>query len=125
MTGSVGSPLVATGRVGMVFNWEWAPSGSRAWVWGEDKMWVVDRSPPVVSEWGEEKIKLEEAPGSPSVAGASRTEGSQKATSTPLAALEAGRVGAKARHSSRQAGVRTSPFQQEGMRVPAGVQPGH
>ena len=88
-------------------------------------MRVVDRSPPVVSEWGEEKIKLEEAPGSPSVAGASRTEGSQKATSTPLAALEAGRVGAKARHSSRQAGVRTSPFQQEGMRVPAGVQPGH
>ena len=109
----------------MVFNWEWAPRGSRAWVWGEDKIWVVDRSPPVVSEWGEEKIKLEEAPGSPSVAGASRTEGSQKATSTPLAALEAGRVGAKARHSSRQAGVRTSPFQQEGMRVPAGVQPGH
>ena len=86
---------------------------------------MVDRSPPVVSKGGEEKIKLEEAPGSPSVAGASGAEGSQKTTSTPLAALEMGRVGAKARHSSRQAGVRTSPFQQAGMRVPAGVHPGH
>ena len=85
----------------------------------------MDRSPPVVSKGGEEKRKLGEAPGSPSVVRASGTEGSQKATSTPLAALEMGRVGAKARHSSRQAEVRTSPFQQEGMRVPAGDHPGH
>ena len=88
-------------------------------------MWVVDRSPPVVSEWGEEKRKLEEAPGSPSVAGASRTEGSQKATSTPLATFEMGRIGAKARHSARQAAVRTSPFQQAGIRAPAAVHQGH
>ena len=112
MSGSVGSPLVATGRVGTVFIWVREPRGSKAQVWGEDKIWMLDRSPPVVSEGGEEKRKFDEA-------------GSQKATSTPLAALEMGRVGAKARHSARQAAVRTSPFQQAGMRAPAGVHPGH
>ena len=85
----------------------------------------MDRSPPVVSKGGEEKRKFEEAPGSPSVAGASAAAGSQKATSAPLATLDMGRVGAKARHSARQAEVRTSPFQQAGMRAPAEVHPGH
>jgi hypothetical protein len=50
---------------------------------------------------------------------------SQKATSTPDAAKEVVRVAAKEAQSARQAGVRSSPTQQEGMRVPAGVQPGH
>ena len=125
ISGSVGSLLVATGRVRTVFIWVPVPGGDWAQGWGEDKIWLVDRSPPVVSEGGEEKRKLDDAPGSPSVAGALRTEGSQKTTSTPFAALEIGRVGAKARHSSRQAEVRTSPFQQAGMRAPAGVHPGH
>ena len=125
MTGSVGSPLVATGRVGMVFTKPIVPE----WAWargrGEVKIGWLDRSPPVVSKGGEEKREFYEAPGSPSVPGASVTAGSQKSTSMPLAAFEMGRVGAMARHSARQAAVRTSPFQQAGMRAPAGVQPGH
>ena len=50
--------------------------------------------------------------------------GSQKATSTPAAAQEVGSVAAKVAHSLRQAGVRSSPAQQELMRTPAAVQPG-
>ena len=102
----------------LVPGWTWAQGR------GEDKIGWVDRSPPVVSEGVEEKRKIDEAPGSPSVVGAFGTAGIQKATSTPLAALEMGRVGAKVRHSARQAAVRTSPFQQAGMQAPAGVHPG-
>ena len=125
MPGSVGSPLVATGRVVMLFHGAPVPGRAGAQGCGEGKIGRLDRSPPVVSGGGEEKRILGEAVGSPSVAGASWTAGSQKATSTPLAALEMGRFGAKVRHSVLQAAVRTSPFQQAGMRAPAGVQPGH
>ena len=78
-----------------------------------------------MSKGGEEKRKFGEVPRSPSVAGASAAAGSQKATSTPLATFEMGRIGAKARHSARQAAVRTSPFQQAGIRAPAAVHQGH
>ena len=50
--------------------------------------------------------------------------GSQNTTSTPPAAQEVGSVAAKVAHSLRQAGVRSSPTQQEPMRAPAAVQPG-
>ncbi len=61
--------------------------------------------------------------GSPGSAG-SAARASQKLTCAPREARETSRVVAKSRHSSRQAGVRSSPVQQAGMRKPAGVQPG-
>ena len=126
MTGSVGSPLVATGRFeGSVITAEASSAERRSGQRGEENSKNSDRSPPVVSEsgWGEGMIMA--AHGSPPVAGAARGGASQKLTARPLAMSERGRVGAKARHSARQAGVRTSPFQQPGARAPAAVQPGH
>jgi hypothetical protein len=62
---------------------------------------------------------------SPPVADASSLE-SEKATSAPCAMLEQGRTrtNVTVRHSARQASVRSSPFQQAGVRAPAAVQPG-
>ncbi len=120
--GSVGSPLVATGR-GESFTGSLSTPAGSTQVWGEDKIMRLDRSPPVVSRgvWGEENSW--EASGSPPVAGASSLA-SQKATSTPCTMLEQGRTRTNVRHSARQASVRSSPFQQAGIRVPAAVQPG-
>jgi hypothetical protein len=126
MTGSVGSPLVATGSVeGSVITAEASSAGRRSGQRGEANSKNSDRSPPVVSgsKWGEGMMMA--AHGSPPVASAAGGLASQKLTARPLAMSERGRVGAKARHSARQAGVRTSPFQQPGARVPAAVQPGH
>ena len=91
--------------------------------WEEDKIRRLDRSPTVVSRgaWGEEKSW--EVSGSPPAADASSAE-SQKATSTPCATLAVGRTRTNMHHSIRQASVRTSPFQQAVIRVPAAVQPG-
>jgi hypothetical protein len=124
MSGSVGSPLVATGRIARNVFKARGPSGHRSGQRGEADSERSDRSPPVVSEksWGEGVMKA--ARGSPPVACAESGSGSQKLTVAPRAMLEMGRVGAKSLHSARQAGVRSSPFQAAGMRAPAAVQPG-
>ena len=126
MTGSVGSPLVATGRFEeSVIRAGASSAGRRSGQRGEANSKNSDRSPPVVSEsgWGEGVMTA--AHGSPPVAGAAGGPASQKLTARPLTMSERGREGAKARHSARQAGVRTSPFQQAGTRAPAAVHPGH
>ena len=124
MTGSVGSPLTGSFEESVIRAGD--PSvGRRSGQRGEANSKNSDRSPPVVSgsKWGEGMMMA--AHGSPPVASAAGGVASQKLTARPLAMSERGRVGAKARHSARQAGVRTSPFQQPGARVPAAVQPGH
>ena len=92
------------------------------------------RSPKAGQTWATNgawrKSRDADAEQSSSVCGAGRMKepaasASQKATSTPDAAKEVVRVAAKEAQSARQAGVRSSPTQQEGMRAPAGVQPGH
>ncbi len=124
MPGSVWSPLVATGRIARDVFKTGRPTGHRSGQRGEANLEKSDRSPPFVSEksWGEEVMKA--ARGSPPVASAGSGSGSQKLTAAPLAMLEMGRVGAKTRHSARQAGVRSSPFQAAGMRAPAAVHTG-
>ncbi len=121
---SDGSPPVATGR-GVSFTESSATPARDTQEWGEDtsKIMRLDRSPPVASRgaWGEENSWG--ASGSPPVADASSLV-SQKATSAPCAVLEVGRTRTNTRHSARQASVRSSPFQQAGIRVPAAVQPG-
>jgi hypothetical protein len=120
MTGSVGSPLVATGRIARDVFKAWMPSGQRSGQRREANLGRSDRSQPVVSEksWGEGLIK--EAHGSPPVAGAGSGSSSQKLTVAPRATLEMCRAGAKTRHSARQAGVRSSPFQAAGTRQSTG-----
>jgi hypothetical protein len=124
MPGSVGSRLVATGRIARDVFKTRVPSGHRSGQRGEANLENSDRCPPVVSEnsRGEEVVRA--APGSPAVAGAESGSGSQKLTVTPRAMLEMGRVGAKARNSARQAGVRSSPILAAGMWAPTVVHPG-
>jgi hypothetical protein len=124
--GSVGSPLVATGR-GRSFTESSATSKEGTQGWGEAKIWRLDRSPPVVSRgaWGEEKSG--EGSGSPPVADSSSGASQKawfKATSTPCETMEQARTWAKVRHLARQASVSSSPFQQAGILVPAAVHPG-
>jgi hypothetical protein len=92
------------------------------------------RSPKAGHTWATNKAcwrrRGADAEQSSSGCGAGRAAGpaasaSQKETSTPDAAKEVGRVAAKAAQSARQAVVRSSPTQQEAMRAPVGVQPGH
>jgi hypothetical protein len=72
MTGSVRSPLVATGRIARDVFRAGTPSGQRSRQRGEANLARSDRSPPVLSEksWGEGLIKTTH--GSPPVAGAVR-----------------------------------------------------
>ena len=113
-----GSPPVATARVGG------AVVVAALVGWGEDKIGGAGGSPPVAPA-------LVVAAGAgvgagegvqPSTAGAAG--GSQNCTSVPLALRTTGREEANAFHSAWQAGVMSSPFQLDGMRSPAAVQPG-
>ena len=103
-----GSPPVATARVGG------AVVVAARVRWGEDNIGSAGGSPPVAPA-------LVVAAGPPAGGAA---VGSQNCTSCPLALRAAGREEAKVFHSAWQAGVMSSPFQLDGMRSPAAVQPG-